>query len=95
MYVDPGQAHGAAQTFISPEAGQFVLTAKVSSDAEGGSVGISINGIDAEEQAVPAQVEYTSIELGAVTVAENDLVSVYFEGGASWLNVDDVEWKKR
>ncbi|WP_141500535.1 phospholipid carrier-dependent glycosyltransferase [Paenibacillus luteus] len=95
LYLDPGAEHNAAQTFISMDSGQYVLRAKVSAGGEGGIIGISVNGVQAVEQAVPMAEEYVVAQLPAVTVAEQDEVSVYFTGGAGWLNADDVEWEKQ
>ncbi|WP_053374516.1 glycosyltransferase family 39 protein [Paenibacillus sp. FJAT-27812] len=94
MYIDPGTEHIATQTFISANAGEYALSAKVSAGGDGGTVGISINGAMVQELAVPFQEEYVEIKLPAVPVAANDSVSVYFVGGAGWLNVDDVVWSK-
>jgi 4-amino-4-deoxy-L-arabinose transferase-like glycosyltransferase len=94
MYIDPGSAYNATQTFISSVAGEYVLSAKVSAGADGGMVGISINGAIVQELAVAAHEEYAEIRLPSVPVDANDTVTVTFSGGASWLNVDDVEWSK-
>lgn len=95
MYVDSGSEHSATQMFISSLAGEYVLSARVSAGAAGGKVGISINGVMVQELEVPAQEDYAEIKLPAVPVAVNDTVSVYFVGGAGWLNVDDVVWSKQ
>jgi uncharacterized membrane protein len=94
MYIDPGTEHSATQTFISANAGEYVLSAKVSAGGDGGKVVISRNGVMVQELAVPSQEEFVEIKLPAVSVAANDTVSVYFVGGAGWLNVDDVVWSK-
>lgn len=92
MYVDPGNEHRASQTFVSPVAGEYVLSARASANAEGGMVGVSINGVSVQQQPIQAHEQFEEIRLPAVSVAEQDTVSVYFSGGSGWMNIDEVEW---
>lgn len=95
MYIDPGSGNRASQTFVNPEAGEYILSVKASANAEGGMIGVSINGVSVQEQPIQIHEEYEEIQLPAVSVAEQDTVSVYFTGGTGWLNIDDVEWTIR
>ncbi|MGO4345599.1 glycosyltransferase family 39 protein [Paenibacillus sp. MCAF9] len=94
MYVDPGNGRVVSQTFSAADDGDYILSAKVSTSAAGGMIGVSINGAKIEDLAINAQEQYVEVKLPAVSVKMGDTVSIYFTGGAGWLNVDDVAWSK-
>ncbi|MGO4543525.1 glycosyltransferase family 39 protein [Paenibacillus sp. 2TAB23] len=92
MYLDPGKEQRASQTFVNPAAGEYTLSAMASANAEGGAIGVLVNGRKILEQEIDVREEYAEIQLPAVSIAEQDVVTVYVQGGSGWVNIDDVEW---
>ncbi|NIK76262.1 4-amino-4-deoxy-L-arabinose transferase-like glycosyltransferase [Paenibacillus castaneae] len=95
LYLDPGEARIASQTFINNDEGIFSLSAMVSTNAAGGRIGVRINDVVAAEAYIEPQEAYTQLELPAVHAGEKDIITVYIIGGANWINVDDMEWKAK
>lgn len=95
MYLDPGNANTVSQNFVTSAADEYVLTARVSAGADGGMLGVSINGMTVQELAINAQEEYAEVKLPAVSVDKGDTIVVFFTGGEGWINVDDVAWSKQ
>ncbi|WP_138752697.1 ArnT family glycosyltransferase [Paenibacillus sinopodophylli] len=92
MYLDPGIDQRVSQTFVNRAAGEYSLSAMASTNAEGGVIGVLVNGVKVQEQAIGVSEPYAEIHLSAVSIAEQDLVTVYVQGGYGWVNIDEVDW---
>lgn len=94
LYLESGEAIRAEQSFRVVGAGQYEASAWVSSNGSGGKFGISINDEIVHEAEIPSSESYVMLPLPPVLVQGNEVMTIYFSGGAGWVNVDDVRWRR-
>lgn len=93
-YLDPGADKRITQFFKPPESGDYSFSAMVSTGGIGGRFGLRINGVVHAEVELPSESTYHKIDLPVVRLSQGQEAEIYFTGGNSWINIDEVRMER-
>ncbi|MFI5527094.1 hypothetical protein ACIA8O_00925 [Kitasatospora sp. NPDC051853] len=89
-YLDQTSAKKVTQTVTATGAGTFDFSTWAATGGTGGKFLVRVNGTVAGSVDLPSRSSYSRHTVSRVTVKNGDQVQVGFEGGTSWVNVDDL-----
>ncbi|MFF0483212.1 hypothetical protein [Streptomyces sp. NPDC004435] len=89
-YLDQTSAKKVTQTITATGNGMFDFSTWAATGGTGGKFLVRVNGSTAGSVDLPSRATYSRHTVSRVSVKSGDKVEVGFEGGSSWINVDDL-----
>ncbi|MGW6561159.1 hypothetical protein [Streptomyces hydrogenans] len=89
-YLDEGSARKVTQTVTATGDGMFDFSTWAATGGTGGKFLARVNGAVAGSVDLPSRATYSRHTISRVSVKKGDTVTLSFEGGVSWVNVDDI-----